>query len=84
MTTTLTITAKGQITLRKEILRHLGIAPGQKVAIDMLPNGRLEVRAAKPSGSIENFIGCAKRPGTKPLTIEEMNEIIADGWAGIR
>ena len=83
MTTTLTITAKGQVTLRKEVLRHLGVAPGQKVEIDMLPNGRLEVRA-KPTGSIESFIGCAERPGTKPLSIEEINKIAAEGWAGRR
>jgi antitoxin PrlF len=70
MATTLTVTAKGQVTLRKEVLRHLGVAPGQKVEVDLLPNGRLELRAARPTGSIEDFIGCAQRPGTKPLTIE--------------
>jgi bifunctional DNA-binding transcriptional regulator/antitoxin component of YhaV-PrlF toxin-antitoxin module len=83
MTTTLTITAKGQITLRKDVLRHLGVGPGQKVEIDLLPNGRAEVRA-KPNGSIEDFFGCLHRPGTKPLSIEEINEIIADAWAGRR
>lgn len=81
MATTLTVTAKGQVTLRKEVLRHLGVGPGQKVEIDMLPNRRIEIRA-KPAGSIGNFIGCAHRPGTTPLTIEEINEIIAKGWAG--
>jgi len=84
MTTTLTVTAKGQVTLRKEVLRHLGVAPGQKIEVDMLPNGHLELRAAKPAGSIENFFGCLHRPGTKPLTIEEINEIAAQGWAGVR
>jgi antitoxin PrlF len=83
MTTTLTITTKGQITLRKEVLQHLGVGPGQKVEVDLLPNGRVELRA-KPSGSIEDFFGCAHQPGTNPLTIEEINEIIADSWAGIR
>ncbi|HEU0157167.1 MAG TPA: AbrB/MazE/SpoVT family DNA-binding domain-containing protein [Stellaceae bacterium] len=82
MTAVLTVTAKGQITLRKEVLRHLGVGPGQKVEIDMLPNGRVEMRA-KPTGSIEDFIGCAQRPETQPLTIEEINEIIAGGWAGL-
>ena len=33
-------------SLRKEVLRHLGVAPGQKVEMSLLPNGRLEVRAA--------------------------------------
>ena len=84
MGTTLTVTAKGQVTLRKEVLRHLGVTPGQKVEIDLLPNGRLEVRATKSGGSIESFIGCGYRPGTKPLTIEEIAEIAAEGWAGRR
>lgn len=83
MSTILTVTAKGQITLRKEVLQHLGVGPGQKVEVDMLPNGRVEVRA-KPAGSIEDFIGCAHRAGAKPLTIEEINEIAAQGWAGSR
>lgn len=83
MATTLTVTAKGQVTLRKEVLRHLGVGPGQKVEIDMLPNGRIELRA-RPRGSIEDFFGSLERPDTKPLTIDEINQIIADGWAGIR
>ena len=81
--TTLTVTAKGQVTLRKGILRHLGISPGQKVEIDLLPNGRLEMRA-KSMGSIEAFIGSGARPGTAPLSIEEINEIAAEAWAGRR
>ena len=46
MTATLSITAKGQVTLRKELLRHLGVAPGDKVVLDLLPDGRAELRAA--------------------------------------
>jgi antitoxin PrlF len=83
MTTTLTVTAKGQITLRKAVLRHLGVGPGQKVEIDLLPNGRAAIRANR-EGSIEDFFGSLERPGTRALTIEEIDEIIADGWAGIR
>ena len=84
MMTTLTVTAKGQVTLRKEVLRHLGVGPGQKVKVELLPSGRVEIRAAKSAGSIEDFFGSLQRPGTKPLTIEEINEVIADGWAGVR
>lgn len=82
MTTTLTVTAKGQITLRKEVLRHLGVAPGQKVEVDLLPNGRLELRPARRTGSIEDVFGSLHNPDAKPLTIDEINEIIAKGWAG--
>jgi AbrB family looped-hinge helix DNA binding protein len=44
---TLTVTAKGQVTLRKDLLEHLGVHPGKKIAVDKLPDGRIEVRAAR-------------------------------------
>ena len=31
MTIFLTVTAKGQVTLRKELLAHLGVRPGQRL-----------------------------------------------------
>jgi bifunctional DNA-binding transcriptional regulator/antitoxin component of YhaV-PrlF toxin-antitoxin module len=84
MGTTLRVTAKGQVTLRKELLRHLGVAPGDQVALDLLPDGRAELRAAKPHGSIRKFIGSLRRPGTNTLSIDEISEASADGWAGRR
>ncbi len=47
--TTLTVTAKGQVTLRKNLLEHLGIRPGDKIEVDLLANGRAELHAAKKS-----------------------------------
>lgn len=82
--TTLTVTAKGQVTLRKNLMEHLGIRPGDKIEVDLLPDGRAELHAAKKTGSIEDFFGSLRKPGTIPLTIEEMNEVIADAWAGKR
>jgi antitoxin PrlF len=84
MATTLLITAKGQVTLRKELLRHLGVAAGDKVAVDFLPDGRVELWAAKPEGSIQKFIGSLQRPGTEALSIDEISEAAARGWAGRR
>ena len=34
---TLTIAELGQVTFRKDVLRHLGIQPGEKIALDLLP-----------------------------------------------
>ena len=48
---TLTVTAKGQVTLRKDLLEHLGVHPGEKITVDKLPDGRIEVKAARPSGA---------------------------------
>lgn len=77
-----TITPKGQITLRKELLTHLGVRPGDKVSFDKLPGGEVMIRAIRPSGEVESFFGLLKREGQRPISIEEMNEIIAKGWAG--
>lgn len=84
MGATLTITAKGQVTLRKEVLRHLGVAPGDEVAVDLLPAGRVRLRAATPPGGIEDFIGCLARPGTKRLSAEEISDLAAKAWGGDR
>jgi antitoxin PrlF len=81
--TTLTITAKGQVTLKKELLRHLGVKPGQKIEVDALPDGRLAISPARPMGSIEDFFGVLAGKTDKVATIEEMNEAIAQGWAGL-
>jgi len=62
--TTLTITGKGQVTLKHDLLRHLGVGPGEKVEIDKLPDGQIVVRAATQNGPITNFIGCLSRAGS--------------------
>ena len=36
---TLTVTAKGQVTLRKDLLKYLGVQPGEKITVDKLPDG---------------------------------------------
>ena len=78
---TLTITSKGQVTLRKDLLRHLGLAPGDRIAVEKLPDGRIEVRAAAPAGSIAGVFNLLKRDGAPALSIEEMNAIAARGWS---
>jgi AbrB family looped-hinge helix DNA binding protein len=77
----LTVTAKGQVTFRKDILKHLGVSPGEQLAVDKMPDGRLEVRAA-PTGKISDAFNFLKRPGQRRVSIEEMNQVIARGWAG--
>lgn len=78
--TALTITTKGQITLRRELLQYLGIAPGQQVEVHKQANGVLTLQAKAPQG-LEAFAGCLPPP-SKALSVDEMNAIIASGWAG--
>jgi antitoxin PrlF len=79
--TTLTITTKGQITLKRDLLRHLGVGPGEKIEADKLPDGRIVVKAAAPRGTISDFIGCLSEKGGPTLTIDEMNAIAAREWS---
>src|SRR5258706_8417109 len=81
---TLTVTAKGQVTLRKDVLAHLGVAPGERIVVDKLPGGRIEVRAARPAGEISDVFDFLRRKNGPKLSIEEINEIAAEGWAGRR
>ena len=69
---TLTVTAKGQVTLRKEILHHLGVRPGDKITVDKLPDGRVEVRATRPPGRIPECFNFLKREKGPTLSIEEI------------
>jgi len=82
--TLLTVTTKGQVTLRKDVLQHLGIQPGDKIAVEKLPNGRLEVTAARPTGKISDVFNLFRRENGPHLTIEEINEAARRGWAGER
>jgi bifunctional DNA-binding transcriptional regulator/antitoxin component of YhaV-PrlF toxin-antitoxin module len=82
--TVLTITAKGQITLKQELLRHLNVVPGQKIEADKLPDGQILVRPVAQNGSIADFSGCLAKKGTPRLTIAQIKKITEDAWAGKR
>jgi bifunctional DNA-binding transcriptional regulator/antitoxin component of YhaV-PrlF toxin-antitoxin module len=79
----LTVTQRGQVTFRKKVMEHLGVKPGDKIEIELLPDGRGLIRAARPTGKIENFIGMLAGKTKKVATIEEINEAAAAGWAGL-
>ncbi len=81
---TLTVTAKGQVTLRKDVLEHLGVRPGDKVIVDKLPDGRIGIRAGRPAGKLADVFGLLRREGGPTLSIEEIGAIAARGWAGRR
>jgi bifunctional DNA-binding transcriptional regulator/antitoxin component of YhaV-PrlF toxin-antitoxin module len=78
----LTVTARGQVTFRRKVMQHLGVEPGGKIELDLLPDGRGLIRAARPSGKIDDFFGVLAGKTKKVATIEEINEAAARGWAG--
>ena len=72
----------GQVTLGKELLRHLGIRPGEKIIVNKLPDGRIEVKSARPGGRISDIFNMLKRDGAQSLSVERMNQIAARVWDG--
>lgn len=81
---TLTVTAKGQVTLRKDVLLHLGVGAGDRIEVELLPNGRIEVQAARPAGDIRDVFGLLRDADGPHLSIDEMNAVIGEAWAGKR
>ena len=80
--TTLTVTTRGQVTFRKDVLHHLGIKPGDRIELDTLPGGRVSLRAARPDGTIDGFLGLLAGKTARTATLEEINEAAASGWTG--
>ncbi len=80
--TTLTVTARGQVTFCKEVLKHLGTKPGEKIELDLLPNGRAVLKAARETGTIVGFVGLLTGQTENIATIEEINAATARGWTG--
>lgn len=78
----LTVTARGQLTLRKEVLQHLGIKPGDKIELDLLPDAKGLLKAAQPGGTIGSFVGLLAGRTEKVATLEEINDAAAEAWAG--
>jgi AbrB family looped-hinge helix DNA binding protein len=81
---TLTVTAKGQVTLRKEFLKHLGVQPGEKVIVEKLPGHRIELKAERAAGKISDAFNFLKPRNGPSLSIGKIGEAARKGWAGRR
>lgn len=78
----LTITAKGQVTIRKALLEGLGAKPGDRLRVEVRPDGGLvipPVRRRTPSWA--DLAGSLVPPTGVSLTIDEINEAIAEAGA---
>lgn len=67
----LAVTMKGEVTLERELLQHLGVRPGERIEFDKMPGGEIRIRAARPAGSINDFIGRHAGKVSKPISIED-------------
>lgn len=81
MTIELTITAKGQVTLRQAVLDHLGLKPGDKVGVALTRDGRAELAPASASHDLTRARGLLSRPGRRPVSLQQMQDAIEAGRA---
>ncbi|RBP08573.1 AbrB family transcriptional regulator [Roseiarcus fermentans] len=80
--TTLTVTARGQVTFRKDVLRHLGVQPGGRIHLDLLPDGRAQLTAEREKRSFRELHGFLKdRTNGARLSLDDIAEAIAEGGA---
>jgi len=76
----MTLTAKSQFTLNKSLLEHLGVKAGEKIAIRKLPDGSININASKKHRNIMELAGTLKGKTGIKMTVEEINQAIADGY----
>ena len=77
----LTVTTRGQLTLRKDLLRHLGVQGGGKIDYEMAPGGRITLKPKAKTGSIKDVFGMLAGKSKVKLTIEEISIAIAEAGA---
>ena len=75
----LTVTTKGQVTLRRGVLDHLGAKAGERVRVSLLPDGRVELTAASDGIDMKDLRGALRRPGQRVISLQEMQDAIEAG-----
>lgn len=78
---TATITSKGQVTIPASVRTALGLGTGSRIEFVEIEKGRYAIIAAtKP---VQSLKGMLRKPAS-PVSIEQMNEAIAEQGAQSR
>ncbi len=71
-----TITSKGQVTIPKSVREQLGVKSGDKVDFRVGDDGTVSV--VPMTHSVESVFGIFGHKATKPVSLAEMDEGIAE------
>ena len=73
-----TLTSKGQVTIPKDVRDRLRLRSGDRLEFTVEDDGTVRVR--RRSVDVLDVVGIVK--ADRHVTVEEMNDAIARGWAG--
>ena len=76
---TSTVTSKGQITIPAQVRLALGLEAGSRVEFVEVEKGQYLMIAA--TDDVQSLKGMLRKPPS-PVSIEQMNEVIAERGAG--
>jgi antitoxin PrlF len=76
---TATLTSKGQITIPKEIRERLRLQAGHRVEFEIDAKGKVSLTPRNKD--IRSLKGSIRSRKKKPVSIEEMNRAIAEGFS---
>lgn len=78
---TATLTSKGQITIPKEIRDQLRLQTGHRLEFETDKNGK--VFLVPRNKDFRSLKGIMRSKRKTPVSVEEMNQAIAEGFAGL-
>lgn len=76
---TSTLTSKGQITIPKQIRERLHLRKGHRVEFLVERGGRVVL--VPRTRDVRSLKGIVRSPNKRPVSVEEMNEAIAEGFS---
>ena len=78
--------APDDVRLPAEILRHLGVEPGDAIDVDFWSNGTCILHLCRKSSRIESIVGILadRTRKKKRVSLKQMKKAIEDGWSGKR
>ena len=76
-----TLTTRGQTTLPRAVRQALGLKPGDKLRYVLLDGGEVRLLRSRP---LAELAGLLHRPGRAPVSLQDMEDAIAEGASGAR
>jgi bifunctional DNA-binding transcriptional regulator/antitoxin component of YhaV-PrlF toxin-antitoxin module len=77
---TITLTARGQFTINKQLLEHMGVQGGEKVLVKKQPDGSLKIESAKKTRDYHTLFGILGKSEVH-MTDAEMKTFIENAHA---